>query len=140
MSMQTYGLPCDWKISMPDNWQGEYAEEDGQCVFYPDNSDLTIRITPFHAERDGVLAPVEVMENAYINIIPTSAISRSISSYNLDGLCGRMYESTVIEENKTVYVIYVGYYTLGELLSISIWGTNKVECEQALDILKTIKR
>lgn len=67
--MQTYGLPCDWKISMPDNWQGEYTEEDGQCVFYPDNSDLTIRIAPFHAERDGVLAPVKVMENAYINTI-----------------------------------------------------------------------
>ena len=66
--------------------------------------------------------------------------SRSISPYNLDGLCGRMYENTVIEENKTIYVIYVGYYTLGELLSISIWGTNKTECEQTLDILKTIKR
>lgn len=138
--MQNYDLPYDWKISMPDNWQGEYYEEDGQCVFYPDNSDLTIRITPFHAEQDGVLVPVEVMENAYINTIPTSAISRIISPYNLVGLCGRMYESTVIEENKTVYVIYAGYYTLGELLSISIWGTNKVECEQALDILKTIKR
>lgn len=50
--MQTYGLPCNWKISMPDNWQGEYAEEDGECVFYPDNSELTIRITPFHAERE----------------------------------------------------------------------------------------
>ena len=66
--------------------------------------------------------------------------SRSISPYNLDGLCGRMYENTVIEENKTIYVIYVGYYTLGELLSISIGGTNKTECEQTLDILKTIKR
>ncbi len=51
-----------------------------------------------------------------------------------------MYENTVIEENKTIYVIYVGYYTLGELLSISIWGTNKTEYEQTLDILKTIKR
>lgn len=138
--MQTYVLPCNWKIAMPDNWQGEYVDEDGQYVFYPDNSDLTIRITPFHAERDGVLAPAEVMENAYVNSISTSAISRSISPYNLDGLCGKMYENTVIEENKTIYAIYVGYYTLGELLSISIWGTNKTECEQTLDILKTIKR
>ncbi len=138
--MQTYGLPCDWRISIPADWEGEYDEEDGECVFYPDNSDLTIRITPFHAERDGILAPAEVMENAYINTIPTSAISRDANPYNLDGLAARMYESTVIKESKTVYVIYIGYYTTGELLSISIWSTNKNECEKALDIIKTIKR
>ena len=34
--MKTYRLPCDWQISMPDHWQGEYDKDDGQCVFYPD--------------------------------------------------------------------------------------------------------
>lgn len=138
--MQTYDLPCDWQISIPDNWNGEYNEETGQCVFYPDNSDLTIRITPFHAERDGVLAPVEVMKNAYINTIPVSATSRDANPHSLGGFAAKMYESTLIEDNQTVYVIYIGYYAIGELLSINIFGTNKTECEQALDILKTIKR
>ncbi len=138
--MQTYNLPCDWQISIPDNWKGEYNEETGQCVFYPDNSDLTIRITPFHAERDGILAPVEVMENAYINTIPASAISRDANPHSLVGYAARMYESTLIEDNQTVYVIYIGYYAIGELLSINIFGTNKTECEHALDIIKTIKR
>ena len=55
--MNSYKLLFDWQISMPDNWQGEYDKESGQYIFYPDNSDLTIRITPFHAERDGILAP-----------------------------------------------------------------------------------
>ncbi|MFR3039446.1 MAG: hypothetical protein ACLTLY_12170 [Agathobacter rectalis] len=64
--MNSYKLLFDWQISMPDNWQGEYDKESGQYIFYPDNSDLTIRITPFHAERDGILAPREVMEDAYI--------------------------------------------------------------------------
>ena len=58
--MNSYKLLFDWQISMPDNWQGEYDKESGQYIFYPDNSDLTIRITPFHAERDGILAPREV--------------------------------------------------------------------------------
>ncbi len=55
--MNSYKLLFDWQISMPDNWQGEYDKESGLVhFFYPDNSDLTIRITPFHAERDGILA------------------------------------------------------------------------------------
>ena len=55
--MNSYKLLFDWQISIPDNWQGEYDKDSGQYIFYPDNSDLTIRITPFHAERDGILAP-----------------------------------------------------------------------------------
>lgn len=140
MSMKTYKLPCDCQISIPDNWQGEHDQDNGQCVFYPDNSDLTIRITPFHAERDGVLAPIEVMENAYIRTIPISAKLREVNSLNLDGFVTRMYEDTLIEESKTVYVVYIGYYSTGKLLSINIFGTNKTECEQALNILKTIKK
>ena len=49
--MNSYKLLFDWQISMPDNWQGEYDKESGQYIFYPDNSDLTICITPFHAGR-----------------------------------------------------------------------------------------
>lgn len=137
--MNTYKLLFDWQIAMPDNWHGEYDKDNEQYVFYPDNSDLTIRITPFHAERDGVLAPIEVMENAYIRTIPISAKLRNVNSFILDGFEVRMYEDTLIEESKTIYVVYAGYYSTGELLSISVWGTNKAECEQALNILKTIK-
>ena len=35
---------------------------------------MTIRITPFHAERDGILAPREVMEDAYIRTVPVSDV------------------------------------------------------------------
>lgn len=55
--MNIYKLSCDWQIAMPNKWQGEYDKDNGQYVFYPDNSDLTIHITPFHAEKDSVLAP-----------------------------------------------------------------------------------
>ena len=57
----------------------------GQCVFHPDNSNLTIRITPFHAERDGVPEPIETIENANVRTIPVSAKSRDIHSFDLDG-------------------------------------------------------
>ena len=71
--MNSYKLLFDWQISMPDNWQGEYDEENGGYIFYLNSSDLTIRITPFRAEREGMLAPREVVEEAYIRIVPASA-------------------------------------------------------------------
>lgn len=80
--MNSYKLLFDWQISMPDNWQGEYDKKSSQYIFYPDNSDLTIRITPFHAERDGILAPREVMEDAYIRTVPVSARQRNLDFYN----------------------------------------------------------
>ena len=138
--MNTYKLPCDWQISMPDDWQGEYDKDSGQCVFYTDNSDLTIYITPFHAEKDGVPAPIETMENAYIRTIPVSSKLRDVNLFNLDGFKVKMYEDTLIEDDKTIYVTYVGYYSAGELLSISVWSSNKAECEQALNTLKIIKQ
>lgn len=96
-------------------------------------------MTPFHAEKDGVLAPIEIMKNAYIRTIPISAKLLNENSFVPDGFETKMYEDTLIKENKIIYVIYVGYYSAGELLSVSIWGTNKAECEQVLDILKSIK-
>ena len=95
--MKTYRLPCDWQISTPDHWQGEYEEHDGQCVFYPDNSDLTVRITPFQAAKDGPPAPMEVMENAYIRTIPASAKLRDVNLHAPDGFAVRMYENTAAE-------------------------------------------
>ena len=65
-------------------------------MFHPDNSNLTIRITPFHAERDGVPEPIELYR----------------------------------------------YPPNHETFIRSIWtvlNKNKTECEQALNILKTIR-
>ena len=114
--MNSYKLLFDWQISMPDNWQGEYDKESGQYIFYPDNSDLTIRITPFHAERDG------------------------IDFYIPSGFEAKIYDDVLTEDSNTIYVVYVGYYSAGELLSISIWSTNRDEGEQALNVLNTIRK
>ena len=62
---------------------------------------------------------------------------------------GKMYRQDVAEENgeiepypidDVIYVVYVGYYSAGELLSISIWSTNRDEGEQALNVLNTIRK
>lgn len=50
------------------------------------------------------------------------------------------YDEELIEDSSTIYVIYVGYYSADELLSISVWSTNKDEGEQASNILNTIRK
>ena len=136
--MNSYKLLFDWQISIPDNWQGEYDKDSGQYIFYPDNSDLTIRITPFHAERDGILAPKEVMEDAYIRTVPASARQRNLDFYIPIGFEAKIYDDVLTEDSNTIYVVYVGYYSAGELLSISVWSTNRDEGERALNVLNTI--
>lgn len=138
--MKTYRLLCDWQVSMPDDWNGEYDDKSGQYIFYPDDSDLTIRITPFHAERDGIFAPIEVMEEAYSSTLPASAKVRDSGLYIPDGFEAGVYEDTLLEDGRVIYVVYAGYYSAGELLSISVWSTNKAEGEQALHILETIRK
>ena len=138
--MQNYRLPCGWEISFSDEWIGEYSKEDGQCIFYPPNSDLTIRITPFHIEKENTPAPAEVMEAAYINSILESAKPRDMYEYILEGFSIQAYEEETYENGKIVYAIKIGYYAPGDLLSVNIFSTNKTECEQSLKILKTIRR
>lgn len=137
--MKAYDLPCGWSIAIPEDWQAEYDRASGQCIFFPNDSDLTLRITPFHAERDGVPAPAQVMEKAFVQSVPPSAVPRDAAEYSLSGFAAKMYENAVPEGVATVCTIYVGYYAAGELLSVSVWGTDKAECGQALDILKTAK-
>lgn len=137
--MLYYELPYNWEISFPDEWSGEFDKEYGQYIFYPSDSDLTFRITPFHAEKENQLAPIEVMENAYTNSIPKSAKPRDLNEYALNGLCMKAYENKYREGDKNIYTIHIGYYTLGNLLSINIFSTHKMECEHALQYLKTIK-
>ena len=138
--MNCYSLSFGWQITVPNNWCEEYDEQGGQWVFYPDDSSLTVRVTPFHAERDGVPAPSDVMKNVYINTIPATAIPRNTDAYNLDGFASRIYDGTIIEHNQTVYVTYIGYYAEGELLSVNIFGESIIECKQALNIIKIMKK
>jgi len=49
--MIDYTMLCGWRISFPEKWIYEDDTESDQNIFYPPDSDLTIRITPFHAEK-----------------------------------------------------------------------------------------
>ena len=90
--------------------------------------------------RDGILAPREVMEDAYIRTVPVSARQRNLDFYIPSGFEAKIYDDVLTEDSNTIYVVYVGYYSAGELLSISVWSTNRDEGEQALNVLNTIRK
>ena len=138
--MIDYTMLCGWKISFPEKWIYEDDTESGQNIFYPPDSDLTIRITPFHAEKQGLAAPIEVMEEAFLRSVPKSAIPSEIKEYELNNFSVKSFENIETQNGNTVFRIMVGYYASGELLSINIFGTSKVECNQALVHLKTLQR
>lgn len=138
--MIAYQMPGGWQISFPKDWSYENEVERGQSIFYPSNSDLTIRITPFHAERQGTLEPAEVMEAAFIATVPAAASPLELGEYTAENYTVKAFENTETENGKQVFRIAMGCYTAGELLSIHIFSTSKDECRNALTVLKTLRK
>jgi len=135
-----YKMPCGWQVSFPSNWIHEGEADCGENIFYPPNSDLTIRITSFRAEKHGILAPIEVMENVFMRTIPESANPKEIAEYTLEGFYLKVFENTYTENDTLVFRIYICYYAAGEILSINVFSTSKEECEKSLSFLKTLRK
>lgn len=136
--MKRYKLNLVWEILLPHDWVVEFDKIDNHYVFYPKDSDLTIRITPFHAESNGLLAPKELMKTSYINSISSSAIPLNINQCTINNSSWVAYEDVQNHNKQKVYVINAGIFADGELLSINIYSTNKSECNDALKYIRGI--
>ena len=76
---------------------------------------------------------------AFLSIIREYYPEKSVLVLDND-LSGEFGHSFGLDIRNTIYVVYVGYYSVGELLSISVWSTNRDEGEQALNVLNTIRK
>ena len=68
--MKIFNIDNGWNIKLPENWKEERDNVDGYHIYYPTDSDLTIRITSFHFFRNiendwKVLAPVDVLSKIF---------------------------------------------------------------------------
>lgn len=139
--MQTFQLSCGWKIAFPREWKHEIRKEDGEEMFYPpDEGDLTIRIMAFHAEKDGVLAPAEIMESAFVHTMPMGAVPRELSGFEPDGFCARGCEAIQEKNGEKIYQFCVGCFLDGDLLIYNTFCTDRREGEDALVYLETLRR
>lgn len=79
-----YKLPLGWQIGVPGNWKQEKGES-REHVFYPPQGQLTVRITPFYAEKSGKPAPAKVMEQVFLQTVPAEAVLFKPEGYRLPG-------------------------------------------------------
>ncbi|MBO5093657.1 MAG: DUF4240 domain-containing protein [Lachnospiraceae bacterium] len=134
-----YALPLGWRIAVPGDWRHEEGEN-GEDVFYPPDSELTVRITPFHAEKAGKPAPSKVMEEAFLQSLPPESAQSKIKGYALPGFRVKFFEATDPGEGRQVFHIHAGYYTKGELLSVGVYGGSREMCMEGLEILHTLQK
>ena len=140
MNLKGYQLPLGWTVSFPEQWQHEYTEDDAQNIFYPENSDLTFRITAFHAEKEGVPAEPNIMYMVLARSLPENAEQISLPELKITGCKTHIVRTTETENGKQVTRIIAGTYCEGELLITNIFGTNPQEVTEAMAYLCFISR
>ncbi len=140
MNMQQYRLPLGWTAAFPADWTHEYDETTDQNIFYPADSDLTFRLTALHAEKEGVPAPVSLMETVFAKSVPEGCRVIEIPELQVAGctmlIRGRSYE----EDGKTVSQICAGCFCDGELLTFNIFGTDPQQVYEGLAYLTLVQR
>ena len=134
-----HDLSLGWKLSVPRDWRQEEGEG-GEAVFYPPEGELTVRITPFYAEKSGKPAPAKVMEQAFLQTIPPQAVGMKPENCGLTGFRLRFFENSETEGGRPVHHIYAGYFARGELLSVNVLGRSREECRKAMELLQTLQK
>lgn len=138
--MKRYELDQGWSIPVPEGWVTGYDKEAGAYLLYPEDGAMTLYLTPYHAEKEGRLAPGELMEAAYLQSIPAGAVPLDTAAFRLDGLTVKGFADTPKKDGKRAFVRLLGYYGPGELLSVGVYGRTEEECEKALELLKGLRK
>ena len=140
MNLKRYQLPLGWQVSFPAEWTHEYQENDAQNVFFPPDSDLTVRISAFHAEKEGIPAAPSIMYTVRTRSLPEKAVSFAILELCIPGCETALFRTEETENGERVYRIIAGIYCTGELLIVNIFGTDAREVNETAAYLSLIGR
>ena len=127
----------NWTVEFPDRWLTEQDQADGHWMFYPPDSPLTVHVTPFRLEKDGIPAPPEVARAVYLQSLKETGGSPWLWPLPA-GFTGESFEDEAEEGGKTICRLCLGVYGPGELLSVNIYGDTREECRQAMDCFRTL--
>lgn len=134
--MKTYRLTYNWEISFPSDWKGEYDDDGEQFVFYPPDSDLTVRVTPFQALKRGKFAPKEVMRDSFLSSLSDAATPLDMEECAIPGFEWAAFEDVETENSQEIYVAGMGIFGSGLLLVVDIYSENQAECRESLQYIK----
>lgn len=138
--MAEYQMDHGWRIAVPEDWTGAYDEESGAFILYPEGGAMTLYFTPYHGEKQGKLAPAEMMEAAYLQSIPAGAVPFDTGAFQLEGFAVKGFTITEEKGGKRTFVRLLGYYGQGELLSVGVYGRSEEDCNQALELLRSLEK
>ena len=140
-----YQMPEGWNVTFPPDWCFE-ENEDEQFIFYPQDSDLTIRMSvlSFVHKETREPAPLETFQSSFqrnyeekacANMLALDELAKSAKNHFVQG-----YEYTYTENDELVYCFYIQCYTVGTEIIITIHSNSRDECVRGLSHLKTVEK
>lgn len=139
-----YFVGMGWRVEIPTEWAYEYDVEERMYTFYLKDSDLTVYITPHHAQNHfGELAPVEELERVYLQVIANTQgeeIPVNLDVFKDTCYTVKAFEGCEIENGENVYHIKFSLFVPGDMLFVNVFGDTKEECMETLEFLKTISK
>ena len=131
--MKIFNIDNGWNIKLPENWKEERDNVDGYHIYYPTDSDLTIRVISFHFFRNiendwKVLAPVDVLSEIFNESIKkiepgnntkVEEKKLNLNEFKIEDFKVECFESEYYENNEKVYSISCGIMITGYLLVLS---------------------
>lgn len=131
--MRTYSLDNGWGISFPESWTSD-IDEQGTRLFYPENDSTTVYAAAMHAEKQGELAPVEVMMGAFMNTLPENVREIPFSTEKLP--C----KAFISKDSRGIFRISAGFFAEGELLMLNVYSENEKSVWDASEYFKSVSR
>ena len=152
--MKIFNIDNGWNIKLPENWKEERDNVDGYHIYYPTDSDLTIRVISFHFFRNiendwKVLAPVDVLSEIFNESIKkiepgnntkVEEKNLNLNEFKIEDFKVECFESEYYENNEKVYNISCGIMITGYLLVINLYSVSKEEVENAIKYIYSIEK
>ena len=152
--MKIFNIDNGWNIKLPENWKEERDNVDGYHIYYPTDSDLTIRVISFHFFRNiendwKVLALVDVLSEIFNESIKkiepgnntkVEEKKLNLNEFKIEDFKVECFESEYYENNEKVYSISCGIMITGYLLVINLYSASKEEVENAIKYIYSIEK
>jgi hypothetical protein len=128
-----YQMPEGWNVTFPSDWCFEESEDE-QFIFYPQDSDLTIRMSvlSFVHKETREPAPLETFQSSFqrnyeekacANMLALDELVKNAKNHFVQG-----YEYTYTENGELLYCFYIQCYTVGTEIIITIHSNSRDEC------------
>ena len=152
--MKIFNIDNGQTIKLPKNWKEERDNVDGYHIYYPTDSDLTIRVISFHFFRNiengwKILVSVDDLSEIFNKSIKKIEVRNNtkvegkklnLNEFKIEDFKVECFESEYYENNEKVYNISCGIMITGYLLVINLYSASKEEVENAIKYIYSIEK